>query len=814
MSSVPVIKFLFKSEWKVLTDSLNISPVYESEDLESANDLTTYLSGSSAGLVVTSLRDKNDLIQLASFIKLVKKVAPNAIYKVFVVNFSGDKQFEQSCSKLGILDLIDPKIQTKALRFKVDFVMKSLNAQIKKNSSDSAKANNSVKSLDANKVQEKKTADNMPVWADPLACKDDVWILKNESDCKKILTRWLVKFMGPSPYIAQWVDSGTSGVWKFDFKNDTENFISGKGAWFYRGDQKPDFIWSENLWLFTGSAFDLYYQEGSTVCSRVKLKDKSLVIAKNSEHAGKKEKKIIESFDKELVFKKEQLSAGELETVEKDAEKYKNLEGKGKTDNLEQGPLSGKGKTAHLNSDPLSMDLKPGENVSTTDPLSQKLDPKKTSTYWKGKNEYEQEDASGHMDGPAGEEHRSGKELGLDNKSAVQKYYKNHNEAEKFEGKDLDLSGKSSTDEIEGHLSSPNAKKQKEERGQKQDEISGKSATDKLPGHLTSPQGRDNKEGQDKKKSSEKENSAKDLSGNTVTDKLPGHLSSPNSSEAKEKKAAEEKAASEKTARPIAWPKDRGYQGSPTEEESEFNDQEEAGPVAPLKKSAFSGARPKSYDDSFEDLDEESQEELEEFKNALERPKKGQGRQSEGGTDHLSSIYSSRKKNEDSDESEESENESEVRAADAGKVGPKEGKVLPFKEKPLTAEPELKEVGSADLLQAVRPAKVTSYLVKDSLKFKCNLDDYFEQTIIFSTQESGPNSTGPVMLNLNFNYLEKDTSLKFSAEVTQIESDGHGSQFITVQISQENASAFNSFMKLYQTRQESISLFLKTAKGY
>ena len=114
----------------------------------------------------------------------------------------------------------------------------------------------------------------------------------------------------------------------------------------------------------------------------------------------------------------------------------------------------------------------------------------------------------------------------------------------------------------------------------------------------------------------------------------------------------------------------------------------------------------------------------------------------------------------------------------------------------------------------MKSAKVTSYIIKDSHKIKCNLDDFYEQTIIFSTQENETSPKGPVTLNLNFNYFEKDTSLKFSADVTMVEADGHGSQYITVQISQENASAFNAFMKLYQTRQENISLFLKTAKGH
>jgi hypothetical protein len=62
--------------------------------------------------------------------------------------------------------------------------------------------------------------------------------------------------------------------------------------------------------------------------------------------------------------------------------------------------------------------------------------------------------------------------------------------------------------------------------------------------------------------------------------------------------------------------------------------------------------------------------------------------------------------------------------------------------------------------------------------------------------------------------MNKDTNLNFKGDVKSIEPDGEGSNFITVEISKENASAFNSFMKLYGTRQEYINLFLKTVKGF
>jgi hypothetical protein len=50
--------------------------------------------------------------------------------------------------------------------------------------------------------------------------------------------------------------------------------------------------------------------------------------------------------------------------------------------------------------------------------------------------------------------------------------------------------------------------------------------------------------------------------------------------------------------------------------------------------------------------------------------------------------------------------------------------------------------------------------------------------------------------------------------VKQVEGDSEGYNYITVDISKDNASAFKAFMKVYETRQENINVFLKAVKGY
>jgi hypothetical protein len=543
-TKIDVVKFTFKQAWRALDDALNSKNPYDSEEFSAAGDLVSYLSTQTACLIFASLNTKEDLVQLATFAKIVKKGAKDTITKIVVVNFSGNKQFEKAISKLGILDVVDPSINTKALRFKIDFYMKSLHGQIKSSGNNTAM---NVKSMEqGSKGSETKRTDAAN-WLPPLECEDDIWLLKKESDCKKVLGRWLVRFMGPGPAVAQWVEiKGKTNAWKFEFKGDgKELFSSGSGTWYFQGDQKPEFVWKENSWLVTGSSFELFYHVDGAKQSRAKLKDKVLEIAKNSEYAQTKESAIVESFNKELVFKKEaEKLDGKAEIEgENGTDWLSNLEGKGSTDHLNTDPLEGKNDSSgdQINTDPMSGDVKSGDNnlgdgkmsgkggaagdlgghydgESSTDKLNRKgmegpageknkdgellSNENKTNAHqskYKGHNEAEQFDAQDGLLSNAATKHRDGAELGMKNTNNEHKtHYKGHNEAEAFDAqeahnnqyKEDDLGGqnggKSKTDHIPKFYnkdgSKPNRELNPQERAES-DAYEGKSKTDKIPTH-------------------------------------------------------------------------------------------------------------------------------------------------------------------------------------------------------------------------------------------------------------------------------------------------------------------------------------------
>lgn len=374
--TIPIVKFMFEEEIGVFNQTLSANPSYQSFSIHQVDELVRYLSTVPSVLIIAYLRNKEHFAQIATFMKLAKQASRNSVFKIVVFNFTGDNTFAKGIIKLGIQDQIEPYINCKGLKFKIDFWMKALRAQ--------------------ERTLPQSTGVN---WLEPLALEDDIWILKSEQDCKKILNRWLIKLTGPGPFVAQWIEV-KSNVWRFDFKeSDKEMYLGGKGAWFFSGEARPEFVWKENSWLIAGDNFELFYQDEDKVFSRLKSLNKNLKICKNSLYAKTKEPLILEQLEKEVVFKTE-------------VQKLSDLEGKGSTTHS-NGFFAGEAESG----------------IPETD-------------FWKNRNTYEKRE--GNLIG----------KIETDGESSEQSYWKNQNTYERKQTKrPEDKENQLCSDELEGHLS-------------------------------------------------------------------------------------------------------------------------------------------------------------------------------------------------------------------------------------------------------------------------------------------------------------------------------------------------------------------------
>ncbi len=818
MSNIPVIKFTFKKDWKALSEALLSKTPFTSEDFTSANELATYLSTVPGCLVFASLEEKEDLIQLATLVKVAKKVAKDTVLKVVVVNFSGNKQFEKAIQKLGLLDVVEPSINTKGLRFKIDFYMKSIIGQMKSNTANSEMK--TVKSSDAKNADKKVVSDQTPNWLDPMDCEDDIWLLKKEIDCKKVLGRWLIRLTGPGPGVAQWADiRGKTNAWKFEFKADErQNFINGSGTWYFQGDMKPEFVWKENVWLLTGSSFELFYYENEKKIPRLCLKDKVLEFCKNSEYAKTKEQLIIESFDKEHVFKKDADKIKTNAEIEGEAaDRFSNLKGKGKTDHIEQGNLEGETDgTDNIDSNPMSMDVNPNDNKLGSPQLSHKSSNDKLDANWDGKSSTDAINNRG-LNAPVGGAHKEGALLDMDNnKSEHQTYYKGHNETEKFEAKELNknkyqenakgpVSGKTSTDHIPKFYNKEGEQIDRDPNPEvgKDDNYGGKSSTDKIATHYGAGGPRDPVEGKEKadpeestlspkasKERQEKEResnpeselSDKPLSGASSTEKLKSHYGHGGNGETseEEKKSGPMAGASstDKVASHLRSPNSKKNQSSEEDsfEASEFINQE----------AEFSGDSLDQDDSDKIDLDEveedgvvvnhRNQEKVRTEKTKSERvTKEAKVKEEKSAGADVISLSEAREKN----------------------------------KKQQSPAPEVEK----DIRIMIEDAKVTSVLSQGAVMVSCHLEDFFDNTLIFTTGKSALLSQQQIKLEMKFNYQKKLSEIAIEAFAKSIENDEEGNQFIIVEMQDKDVANVTSFMKLYELRQVNIDLFLRKAKG-
>jgi hypothetical protein len=756
-SQIPVLKFLFKDTFRALNEALNIKPGYEVQEFATANDMAAFLTNQPGALIVASLKSRDDLIQIATFMKVVKKVAREAVVKVVVVNFSNDRNFEKAFSKVGIQDVVEPGINTKALKFKIDFWTKSLSVQMK---AEASKHQSRVlKNSEQSKAPEKPKSEASSVnFIDPLDLEDDIWLLKQNNDARMVLSKWLIHLMGPSPYVGQWVEL-SRGAWRFDLKeSEEEMFLSGQGSWFFTGEQKPEFIWKENIWLISGRVFELLYKDGDVIHSRFKAKDKNLTICKNSVFAKTKEKLILQSFDKELVFSREE-------------EEGENLEGKSSTDKLNAGKMSGKNSTDHLVGKSLS-----GKNKTDNlggGALSGKSSPE----------EHQEEPLAGKM----GTDHLGGSPLAGKTQNKADQSHDLSGEVNSTDQVNYDhLEQKTSTSKEKTHWANSNLYQEEtgtadfgiKSESKMSGPLSGKSSTDDLGGLYSGKNQSGARDSQDSEMEASLTNKKSGpLSGKSSTDDLGGLYSGKNQSGARDSQDSEMEASlTNKKSGPLSGKSSTddlgGLYSGKNNSRAQETDQE-----AGSHESALIARKKKNFEDNSKH----------ESLNALD-PKK-----SSPTPEHLGHKPPL------------------VAKKPIIKEGGAESNVLPL-ERPGSPN-ALKLLLDDEEDEIVDDAKVTSEMVYQGKTINCSLDDHFEGQIIFATKGQTIPKNSVVGLKMTFTLLDKETHLTMEGQVTEVQDVGEGMSYVTVSISKQNITAFDSFMKLFENRQKKLNDFLNKARG-
>lgn len=394
MTPITIIEFLFFQEWKTLTEATKNYNVLKAENTE---ELVNILCDQTSCLILVSIKTKNDLIQLTNLVKNSKASQADCITKIAVTNVSGNKLIDKTIAKLGILDVIDLSLNVRALKFKVDFWVKSLEVQVKKNQQERMGKGVKPKETSAKSNTSNGAAGSSISWSSPLECENDIWLIQDENSCKKIMSKWLVRVKGPGPYAGVWEeDNQRPDVWKFQMNKEYREILMPEdGDWFFSG-QKPEFDWKENVWLMSGSHFELFHHLKDIKFIRISYESKALNLTKNSDYAKTKEEVIHASFDKEITFSKKAQTLGENDSVDSQTDKLKNLSGRGLTDHISSKNLAGNIYSHDTDTKP---GISPkGNNVRKGNLLDMESSHQKQDKFLRGHNEatkYESSDDLG-----------------------------------------------------------------------------------------------------------------------------------------------------------------------------------------------------------------------------------------------------------------------------------------------------------------------------------------------------------------------------------------------------------------------------------
>ncbi len=443
----------------------NGSKKFDIEQLSQAAEVNQYIPAVGNGILFFKVQNKVDLQNAVGILKTQKNLIKKGLLKPACITAIKNKKVEQVLAKYGCVDLLEPDTKAKTLSFKLDFWSKPILAHLEKVSREEELK------VKKKEIEEAKKPKELLNKVPALDLASDFWILKSDTDCKKVLKRYLVRLVGPSSFIGSWVElkarpGDKQPTWKWVLK-DTENtdFIKDEGTWYFYG-AKPEFDWKLKKWSFSSELPHLYfYTKDQKVFSRFKIESNVIDFAKNSEFALTREELIAETCDTKYNFEGEE-SKTESDDVEgcEGESLGKNLAGKSSTDNIDasplsgavnpreelnpeekkkkfaedenaSGPLAGKSSTDNIDASPLSGAVNPGEELNPEEKKKKFAEEENASGPLAGKSSTDNIDAS-----PLSGAVNPGDELNPEEKK------KKFAEDENASGP---LAGKSSTDNID-----------------------------------------------------------------------------------------------------------------------------------------------------------------------------------------------------------------------------------------------------------------------------------------------------------------------------------------------------------------------------
>lgn len=117
-----------------------------------------------------------------------------------------------------------------------------------------------------------------------------------------------------------------------------------------------------------------------------------------------------------------------------------------------------------------------------------------------------------------------------------------------------------------------------------------------------------------------------------------------------------------------------------------------------------------------------------------------------------------------------------------------------------------------ELERITESASVTAGILQDGVNWSCEVDDYYDQHITLRLQNASL-VNGPVVIDITFEYQGKIRSVNFPGTLVEMNSLDHVT-LVSVKVPDQEVVGVETILRLYQSRQENVNLFLEKVRGF
>jgi hypothetical protein len=803
-------------------------------------DAVEYLRGWDNAIVLMQIKDKVTLSEGLSLLKLAKRGVRDNLFKFAAFNEIAKPNIEPVLQKFGCNDILEKNIRPKTLKFKLDFWSKTL----KSRNADSDDDTTTVKGGSKNDEGAYQMGGQVKM-VDPLDVEADCWLLRDKSDCKKILRRWLVKLIGPGPAAGHWSEvenknDPKNSYWKWYFHKKWKEFEGEEGFWFFAGN-KPEFDWDERKWQFSGNNASLVFKTGDDYHYRFKLEGKRLEVAENSDFAKFKQDLIDESLAEEVEIE------GDNDTIDDDEHNIKedrdlggNLKGDVKNedeeDEVERGDAEDlygdKGKKKKR-----EIDVDDDLDEEESDGSPKEIDVDHTDEDDEGnRSKFEEGDLGGNLEGKT----KGDKKKGIDLDGTFEGEEEEEGESKKSKFKEGDLGGNydgktKGKEEISPELAGMFEGETQEDREAKKSNFKEDDLGGNYDGKTKGEEGESGPLKGELEGSEEEEKEGK--KSNFKEGDLGGHYDG----ETEGEKAAEdisglfndkEEEASEGKKSEFEEDDLGGHYKGDVEETQEGVEEKE---VFGKKKTFFREDDPeREAQERREETKRKQKLAEQEAKDAeLDAIEESMGKDRGNKTKNLS-MGDRADKEVDLDqfkkdvEVEEAETKEAVDEPSRMKTGDLSAGDM-FKNLDKKIEQEMKDGSLDEEVEhetfvnedgeevSLESGEIRAVLIRGSdeagTHHMCNFEDLIEDELVIRAPIDLVKDNDEVFVYLSFKYDKNTASIKLEGEVEEVMDFEEDTEFVTVKVKDVDQEVFDNFMNLYQKRQDNINKFMNTAKG-